>query len=224
MEHIEQTADATLEWLASPGPDEPSLPSEVMTEVPTWTAAEFLQVVKPLYPLAGEIESTHKFIRLMHGRVRRIANPEFDSRFSDDLRAAAEFFYDRTDALIYAATHWGGPECFLQATIAKQELGRLRDPRFVFPALEVRCFETRLAGVACLAFLWSDEGNERLRRMATDDPDPGVRQSALWAYGFAGGKGASRFLKERAKHDSNTRVREFAVTALEMRDVSWWAL
>jgi hypothetical protein len=131
--------------------------------------------VKPLYPLAENITSAQKFIALMHDRVRRLPNPEHESRFSDEPLKAAEFLFDRADALIYAAKHCGGPECLLQAALASRELGRLRDPRFVFPALTAKSFETRLAGVACLAFVWSDEGTARLKRMAEEDPDPGVR-------------------------------------------------
>lgn len=223
-EHVDQTAEATMQWLGGCELSETSLPLEVMTATPGWTAAEFLQVVKPLYPLAENVTSTQKFITLMHDSVRRVPNLEFDSRFVDDPVKAAEFLFDRTDALIYAATRWGGTECFLQATLAKQELGHLRDPRFVFPSLKAKDFESRLAGVACLAFLWSNEGNYRLKIMANDDPDPGVRQSALWAYGFAGGVGAKDMLKDKEKNDPNERVREFATQALKVVDESWWKI
>jgi hypothetical protein len=223
-ERLEQAAQATLKWLATCGSDGLSLPGDVSTAVPCWTAMEFLQVVKPFYPMAENITSTNKFITLMHEQVRRVPNPEFDSRFSDDQRKAAEFLFDRTDALLYTARQWGGTECCLQAMLASRELGRLRDARFILPALDAKSFEARLAAVACLAFLWSDEGNDRLKRMVNEDTDSGVRQSALWAYGFAGGEGSREMLVDKSQNDANSRVREFASQALEADDESWWKM
>jgi hypothetical protein len=199
-----------------------SLPTKVMNNVAGWTATDFIEAIKPLYPLAENL-TPHKLIRLMYRRVRQIPNPHFGRRFSRDSDEAAEFFFDRTDALFYTANRWGGPECSLQATLAKQQLGILRDPRFVFPALNDRSFETRLAAVACLAFLWSEEGNRLLRHLAIHDLDSGVRQSALWAYGFAGGEKAYALIRERGNKDPNSRVREFAKQATT-ENGSWFRL
>ncbi len=221
-ERVEQTAEAAMDWLATRAPNDQPLPGEVLGEVHCWTAAEFLRAVKPFYPIVQGATTANKFISVMHGCVRRVPNPDFENRFSDDPRKAAEFFFDRADALLYSAKRWGGPECSLQATFADRELGRLRDPRFVFPALEAASFEARLAAVACLAFLWSGEGNARLRRMAEADSDAGVRQSALWAYGFAGGEGARELLIDRSRNDPNERVRAFTREILEAQDMSWW--
>jgi hypothetical protein len=221
---INQMAGDTQDWLATCDLKEVSVPANVAISAPGWTAMEFLQIVKPLYPLAESITSAQRFIALMHDRVRRLPNPEHESRFSGDPLKAAEFLFDRTDALIYAANHWGGPECLLQATLASREMGRLRDASFVFPALAAASFESRLAGVACLAFVWSDEGTAKLKLIAEEDPDPGVRQSALWAYGFAGGAGAREMLCDKAKNDSNKRLREFASEALDADDESWWKM
>jgi hypothetical protein len=60
--------------------------------------------------------------------------------------------------------------------------------------------------------------------MVNDDPDPGVQQSALWAYGFAGGEGAHEMLVDKSRNDPNNRVREFASQALEADDGSWWKM
>src|SRR5205085_6814167 len=119
---------------------------------------------------------------------------------------------------LYIAKQWGGHECCLQAMIACSELGLLRDPRFIFPALESSSFEVRLAGVACLAFLSSDEGNELLKQVAIDDPDSGVRQSAIWAYGFVEGKEALELMSSRAAEDAHPHVRSFAKQMLEPND------
>jgi hypothetical protein len=82
----------------------------------------------------------------------------------------------------------------------------------------------RLAGVACLAFLWSVEGNKSLRQIAVEDPEPGVRQSALWAYGFANGEGAFKLASWQAKDDISSQVRSFAEKAKELNETEWWLL
>jgi hypothetical protein len=156
----------------------------------------------------------------MTRQVRRTPNPKFEYRFSGNSDLAAEFFFDPTDALIYAAKRWGGRECSLQAMLASRELGYLRDPAFVLPGLKAPSFEVRLAAVACLAFLWSDEGTSRLKDSALHDHEPGVRQSALWAYAFAGGADARSLFTKAESDDPNHLVQEFASQTLTMD--SWW--
>lgn len=165
-----------------------------------------------------------RLLGLMGDAVRRVPNPDYVNRFSPNQRAASEYIFDRTDALIYAAKQWGGHECCLQATLAGNELGHLRDSRFVLPALDNEHFSTRLAAVACLAFLWSDIGKERLRSVMVNDPDLGVRQSALWAYGFTGAADAQEMLASRSKEDTDVRVRAFAHDLLQVSQDSWWLL
>jgi HEAT repeat protein len=94
----------------------------------------------------------------------------------------------------------------------------------VFPALSSKDFNERLAAISCLAFLWSDEGKQRLRTIATSDLDSGVRQSALWAYTFAGGESALELLSSSATNDQDMRVREFASRVLEAGNEFWWLL
>lgn len=188
------------------------------------TSEELLEILKPLYPQAEKITNPAQLITLKYNSIRRISNPAFVSRFAKDPQVAAEFLYDRTDALLYAAKQWGGPECCLQAMLASNELGLLRDPRFVFPALASKSFEVRLAGVACLAYLRSEKGNKQLRRLAVEDPDAGVRQSAVWAYGFAEGERTLDFVRERRDHDTNAHMQAFLDTALQMAEKGWWAL
>ncbi len=121
------------------------------------------------------------------------------------------------------AKGWGGAECGLQAVLAANELGLLRDSRFVIPALDNKDYSLRLSAVACLAFLPSVLGNSRLRDAAASDGDAGVRQSALWAYGFAGGENAIRFIEERSLQDRDPRVRHFAREILEACSESWFS-
>lgn len=190
--------------------DDLNLPAEVILEVPGWTAAELLPVIKPLYPPAHSIDRTSRLISLLEGHIRRIHNPEYENRFVADPRSAAEFLFDRTDALLYMAITFGGRECRLQARFARNELGLFRDPRFIFPALESNDFHQRLIGVSCLAFLWSEEGHKQLRRIAVEDPDQGVRQSALWAYWFSNDDKGWELIKCRAQDDPAEVVRAFA--------------
>ena len=60
--------------------------------------------------------------------------------------------------------------------------------------------------------------------MVNDDPDPGVRQSALWAYGFAGGEGAREMLVDKSRNDPNYCMRGFANQAPKADDGSWWKM
>jgi hypothetical protein len=223
-EHVGEIASSAQQWLISSAVAQTSLPADVDTRIPAWTAQELLRILKPVYPQAQKISSSAKLIALTYDVIRRIPNPKFKSRFSKDPFMAAEFLYDRTDALLYTAKKWGGHECCFQAMLASNELGHLRDPRFILPALTEKSYETRLAGIACLAFLWSDQGNKHLRYIAINDQDPGVRQSALWAYSFAGGQDTSKLLKSRGANDPNAHVREFSRRVIEASQVSWWLM
>jgi hypothetical protein len=220
---IGEVWNITHDWLDSHALDDPRLSQEVDTNVPSWTADELLEIVKPLYPRSQKLNKGVKLIPLIGDAIRRVPNPEYVNRFSKDQRAASGYLFDRTDALIYIAKEWGRYECCLQATLASNELGWLRDPRFVFPALESSDFNARLSAVACLAFLCSELGNEHLRLIVLNDPDSGVRQSALWAYGFAGGTHAQEFFVSRSKEDVDIRVRTFAQGLLQIPINSWWA-
>ncbi len=212
------------DWLNGHVIDHLGLPQDVYTEVPGWTADELLKVVKPLYPNSQKLEKGAKLVSLIDDAIRRVPNPAFDNRFSKNQRLASEYLFDRTDALIYIAKEWGGYECCLQATLAANELGWLRDPRYIFPALESPEFNARLAAVACLAFVPSESGNERLRAVAIGDADPGVRQSALWAYGFVEASDFRELLLIRSEEDADARVCKFAWNLSQTGRDSWWSL
>jgi HEAT repeats len=220
---ITEAADFAREWLKDHVTDDQLLPKSVNRDVPGWTVDELLEVIKPLYPRSQTLSKNSQLLGLMGDVIRRVPNPEYVTRFSTNQRAASEYLFDRADALIYVAKEWGGYECCLQATLAGNELGHLRDMNFVLPALDAKDFSARLAAVACLAFLQSEAGNERLRDVAVNDSDPGVRQSALWAYGFVGEKGACALLESRRRHDADPRVRSFAQQILRNSEESWWA-
>ncbi len=134
-ERVSSVASDTETWLSHELTSESVLPEEVSLLMPGWTAAELLSVFKPLYPATQGMSSPNTLTTYVSTKIRRFPNPEFESRFSAKHHTAAEYLYDRTDALFFAAMRWGGRECSLQAMIARQELGWLRDVRFVFPDL-----------------------------------------------------------------------------------------
>lgn len=199
--------EAASRWLVKGAIDCLDIPRDISLTIHGWTAAELLEVFKPLYPAAKGMESPNRLTTLVKKKISRFLNPEFESRFSKETHKASEYLYDRTDALLFAETRWGGHECRMQAMMARSEIGPLRDPRFVYPALKSVIFEERLRGVACLAFLWSARSNKLLRQVAINDTESGVRLSALWAYGFAEGEGAEELLLRQAECDSDARAR-----------------
>jgi hypothetical protein len=155
--------------------------------VPGWTVRELQEVLEPLYPRAAEVEDPNQLVPLLEKSIRRVPNPAFISRFVDDPHEAAEYLFDRTDALIRAALRWGGVECRLHAMLADVELGDLRDGRFLLPMLKCADHEQRLRAVACTALLCSDVVPRLLEDIARDDGEPGIRESAQWANAFAAG-------------------------------------
>ncbi|HEY0377218.1 MAG TPA: hypothetical protein VGC87_09695 [Pyrinomonadaceae bacterium] len=200
------------------------LQTDVALTIPGWTAEELLPIIKPFYPRAQNVETPNELVRLLDKDIRRFPNPNFESRFSKNPSSAAEYLYDRTDALLFIAKQWGRFECRLQANFAWNELRWLRDPRFVFPALESKDFNRRLAAISCLAFLWSDEGNALLKRIAVDSPDYGIRTSALWAYAFANGEQGREFAMERFRDDPDSSVRAFAEQIIQPNESSLWSM
>lgn len=189
----------------------------------TWTAAELHAFLKPFYPAARAISNPNNFLGLVTSHIRRVPNPNFLSRFSHNSDEAADYLFDRTDALLYAARKWGGHECYFQASLAAFNLGLLRDARFVLPLLSMNEFEDRLAGVACLAFLQTKEAREWLKATVVQDPSPTVREAALWACGFIEGKDANELFTYCQEHDPDARLREFSRIAQQFDTHDWWA-
>lgn len=158
-----------------------ALPGEVDTSIPAITKEELVRLFKPFYPCAQRAGKAYQITTVLGNRIRRVWQAQGD--------AQSQRSYDRTDALLYAARHWGGYECNVQANAAATELGYLRDARFVLPGLKDDDFNVRMAAVACLAFLPSSETVDALRRVGDGDADRGVRQASEWAYGFNCGDG-----------------------------------
>lgn len=224
LDEVRGIAEQVQLWLKSRPGLNIRWPPEVSSTPLTWTGAQLLACLKPLYPLAKGITDPNRLIRLVFSRIRRVPNPNFRSRFNRSSDEAAEYFFDRTDALLFAAQKWGGYECCFQAALAASNLGHLRDARFVFPLLSMDRFDDRLTGVACLAFLQTKEAVEKLKIVAVQDSSSEVRESALWACGFIEGEGANDLFACRQKHDPVSRIRDFSAKAQQLKPFDWWIL
>jgi hypothetical protein len=177
------------------------LPEVVNVNCVGLTAPEMAELIKPFYPRIANPNPNVSVQSYMKDSIRRIKNPDFKITNAETPRLAAKYLYDKTDALIYIAKEWGGNESRLQATLAANELGLLRDIEFVITALENRNFSERLSAISCLAFLFSENSLELLWNRAKNDLEYGIRQSALWAYGFIGGEDVFNFIEERSFKD-----------------------
>jgi hypothetical protein len=211
-EEIKNTKELLLDLLN----DRPlyELPGEVNQLMHGLTCAETTEFLAPFYPVAARIKKneTKQLAINLAGRIRhafrQIPNPEFQVRSSPVPRLAAEFLFEFTDLLLGTALKWGGDECRYQASVAKHELGNLRDARFVIPALSSPDFEQRLAATACMAFLQKEP--DKLRELAVNDPVSEVRQAALWSYSFMNGQNYQQLARQISEHDSNPTTRAFA--------------
>lgn len=222
LRQTERTARTVQERLRS-NPDD-SLPADVATEVPGLTAAELMETYRPLYPMVDGIKDVNRMIVLCSRYLRRMPSETFTSRFSSVDGEAAEHLFDRADALMHAAIKWGGRECRYQALIARHELGLLRDAHFVLPELKSADYEKRVAAVACLAFLQSEDANESLYYILQNDPIAAVRRSALWAFAFAGGKPAMKLIARIAESDGDEQVRDLATIITQSECEKLWFL
>lgn len=202
----------------------PVLPEDVDKYIPVLTGEALREILMPLHHLVKSDTPSERIIVWFWNRIRRIPNTNFKNRFAADAHVASEFLFDRADALIYAGAKWGGLECAFQARTAGNELGRLRDSRFVLPGLEDIDQRNRLISVACLAFLPSDIGADQLLRLVRHDREAGVRQSALWAHGFREQTSIDELLDEVIRNDRSSIVREFALKCLNRGDRGWWGV
>lgn len=183
-------------------------PEELLTMVQTRGYARALRATNPT-----------ELVPLLAKRVLRVDNVDFAGWRKD----ASEFLFERTDALLFAALEWGGGLAVLYAQMARQELGQLRDARYVRAGLLHPRFDARMASAAALAFLEGDPDTDAsLARAAMQDPDPGVRRSALWAFGAAARPGLDTLLERVLAHESHRDVVALARGALADPASVWW--
>lgn len=160
------------------------LPERLQQTMEGYTPVELIRVLEPHYHAASGAEGAQDIVPNLAGAIWRIPNEAHTRRFDTDDSKAAEYLFEKTDALTYVARRWGGREAIMQANLALHMLGRLRDHRFVLPLLASSEVEARLTGIACLAFLQPDGAVETLTDLGEGDPEAGVRESAAWATRF----------------------------------------
>ena len=199
------------------------LPDTVDNTAAGLIVEELEELLAPFYPRITDPTSKTNLRALLGDTIKRFPNPEFKHTGSGNPRFSAKFLYDKTDALIYTAKTWGGAESRIQAGFASNELGMLRDPAFVLPCLDDADFNKRLIAVSCIAFL-SSEFHEKIKNMAECDPEYGIRQSALWAYGLMREQDdeSINFITQRSFQDKDERVREFALDLLKKNEEGEW--
>lgn len=191
-----QAGQEVNDWIKSqPSELSSSLPNAASTDGVGWTTRELMQGVARIYHRAGSVQDPHTFTRTVGKTFPRLRS-ELVEHWNQPRQPGIVPLYDRTSALILAATHWGGYEAALQASLAATELGELRDPRFVAAALRQGETDQLYFAIACAAFLWSAECTRELLRLARENPDMGIREAAAWAYGFAGGGDSFKLLDE----------------------------
>jgi hypothetical protein len=187
------------------------------------TAMGLRDLLSPLSPTAARFEGMAQVVRQYSRLVKRFPNPSYTDRRSGDPNTSPQFLFDRVEALWYASRQWGGAQARVAALIAEQELGELRDPRFVFIALDSPDVEQRLRAVASLAFLQPREAVALLTARATADDSAGVREAALWALGFIHAPEVDQVLDEAARMDASDLVRRSAKRFRSLGPNWWWA-
>lgn len=115
----------------------------------------------PFYPVAARLQksTTENSVgissRIQH-KIRRIPDANFKTKKFTRRCLHRFFLFESTDLYIQTALQRGGNECHYQVLIAKQELGTLRDGRFIINATKSKNFEHRQIAVARIAFLQSE--------------------------------------------------------------------
>lgn len=188
----------------------------------TLTTEELFAMVRTRgYARAMRASVATELVALLSHRIVRLDNEEY----AGWRRQASEYHFERTDALLFAAIEWGGGTAVLFAQIARQELGQLRDTRFIRAGLSHPRFDARMASAAALAFLPGDpETDDALAQVALQDPDAGVRRAALWAYGAAARPAVESLLADVLNGERHRDVIQLARAALADLASVWWTI
>lgn len=176
---------------------------------------------QPLYPEQQEVKTIAEISNVLSDEIRRFKNPYHKPSRCDGSLETVLYLFDRTDAFIYAARTWGGRECCLQAMLAGNNLGLLRDIKFVLPGLLSHDYNERLITIACLAFLQDKEAIDHLYNLSLKDIDGGVRESALWAFAFLGGNIKQLIAKVKST-ETSVQVLDFTKRLENCDPVELW--
>ncbi|MHB1313343.1 MAG: HEAT repeat domain-containing protein [Gemmatimonadaceae bacterium] len=200
----------------------PETPEGVRSNGLTLSTEGLRELFAPFSQTVRNLQRASELVPRFARMIRRVKNPDFAGRQQHDKRLATEWWFDRTDALLYAAKQWGGIRVRLNAILAETELGQLRDARFAVASLKTKVPDVRMRAIAALAFLQPANCGELIADHARNDADPGVRETALWAAGFVGWPGANDLLLDAEKRDELPRVRSAARVMRATGEAWWW--
>jgi hypothetical protein len=189
---------------------DPGLPPDVQLEGPTLTPTELQALYAPVSPVTAAPRSPAAIVQRYSRVLKRVRNRDYRDRRSGDVRTSHQFYFDGVAARLHGVRLWGGAQARLAGLMAEDELGELRDGRYVLRALATDHLEQRLRAVAALAFLQPDGASEALRERARGDASPGVRELAIWALGFLEASDADEVAREAVREDPAVEVRRAA--------------
>lgn len=109
----------------------------------------------------------------------------------------------------------------MKAGMTRANLGLLRDINFILPAISSEDYKERLAAVSCLAFLQDKKAIQYLFDTCLNDSDSGVRESAIWAFAFLGGK-VKNLAVEIRKIEKDRKVLEFLEKVEKRNSAELW--
>lgn len=190
----------------------------------TWEPKELASAVARLSG-EGKPEETEKVIHRLRPLLQPVRNPASDPSATTPRRSLPQHF-DRTSALLVLATRYGGRTCTVQAELAANELRVIRHAEPAMASLQSHHPDHRLSAVACLAFLQDERGTQLLPSLVQNDAEPGIREAALWAYGFSDGEDAMALASRAAQANSSEQVRRFALHVLDTitDPMGWWKI
>ena len=219
---LEEHTAALRGWLQFRTAHAPGMPSDVHSCPPGLTAIALRDLFAPINATAASLAGAGDIVPQYARLVRRFPNPQFKGLRSGNPTTAAKFLFEQVDAISYAARQWGGPRCQLHALWAFEELGELRDARYVVVALASESAAVRQRVIGTLALLQPPEAAETLLNHVRNDVDAGVRECALWALGLVMGDAATAVLTEVVNRDPDANVRRTARAYLTVGDSWWW--
>lgn len=222
LEEAHAAAENVTGWLRFRAPRTQALPAGVEQVECGLVAADVVAMLTPLSPTVRALTASRAVIPLLARFVRRIPNPAFVSRRARDPHQAAEYLFDRADVLRLAGRRWGGLRLRIAVRTFEREVGDLRDERFVQCALRSSSPDERITAAFVLAFFPTSSARAALRVAASADTHVGVRETAMWAYAFAGGEDAEELLQELAQSDPSPIIRRAARELLPHMRTGFW--
>ncbi len=198
--------------------DSPSAPLIVQAGL---TPMEVIAMYAPLCPSAAKLTSLPSVVAQYSRRLKRVPNPDFRSQRSPVPGTSTQYLFDRVSAYNYAAQNWGGTYSRLLIGWAAEDLGELRDARYVQRALET-CPQRRTHLIAAMALLAPDNAVDIVMNYARNDTSTAVREAALWTAGLLLGESADPVLSEAENHDPDRGIRVTVRRWLSVGALWWW--